>query len=233
MTSESARIPIDSVPPQISKPTQEIPATEVAQPPMQHPLPTGYVDAADLVLPEPEAALEQNETASPPAHARPSELLTGPSETVELVEPVEQTEPPIPQPQQDSKLPNSAPDFTEATPSPPRPAIESPPQTSAPELTSPEEPINTSIESEPRRPAEVMPPPVDIPTLADLPQPSPHQTEPVSAPTPVVQAVPEPPKNALPKEPRSVRPMTAASASIIGELTPRRRALSLFGLRRR
>ena len=56
LPSEAARIRVDSAPPQITMPMQELPTTEIASPSLQHPRPTGHVDTADLVLPESEAA---------------------------------------------------------------------------------------------------------------------------------------------------------------------------------
>ncbi|WP_395788805.1 hypothetical protein [Aquimonas sp.] len=80
---------------------------------------------------------------------------------------------------------------------------------------------------------QAMPPPLQMPALPAT-EPSPEAPAAPSA-TPAARrepptAAPQPPAESPP--PR-VRPLSANEASVIGPLTPRQRALTLFGLRRR
>lgn len=227
-TAESA--PLEPAPartesalPQIAETSQETPVTEAALPP-QHPRPTGLVEISDLILPEHEPAAEGNEPAPlppPPVKPPPTQMQSEP------------TEPPLAQPQENSAPTQAAVEFAEITPSPPRPETEQLRMATAPYLPTPLKAPKDSSASEPRSPVEAMPAQVDVPALPDLPLPAQREPEPAPVPPPVVQALQEPPTQSPHDETRSNRPMTAAEASIIGQLTPRRRALTIFGLRRR
>lgn len=215
---------------QIVEPSRETPVTEAAWPPLQHPRPAGLVEPSDLVLPEPEPAAERDELAPATAPAPPQPVQPAPTQVQ-----TEPTDPPLAQPRKVS-APTQAPvELAEVTPSPPRPEAEPVRVRVAPtpDLPAPQATPNDSSAPEPRAPVEAMPTPLEISALPDLPLPAPRQPEPTPAPAPVVQAVQEPPKHSPSADTRRIRPMTATAASIIGQLTPRRRALTIFGLRRR
>ena len=223
-TPEPAPTRPEPVPPQIAETLQEISVPETPRQSLQHPRPAGLVEVSDLILPEPEPATERMEpvpTPPPTAQLASTEVQTEPND------------PPVAQPQEYITPIKTPLEFAEVTPSPPRPQTEPVPRAAAAGLTVPQEAPNDSAAAAPRPAVEAMPAPVDVPALPDLPLPTPRRPEPAAVPPPVVQAVQEPPKHSPPAETRRNRPMTATEASIIGQLTPRRRALTIFGLRRR
>ncbi|SCX79601.1 hypothetical protein [Nitrosospira sp. Nsp13] len=116
---------------------------------------------------------------------------------------------------------------------------------------------NVALTSELRNPTELMPPPVSMPPLPGSMEPDTNalsSSQPIKAaekaarqsrrPTalPISEASRSPlsdtateifRSSVTDEARRSPRPMTAAAASVIGPLAPRRRAVTLFGLRRR
>lgn len=233
LETESRPTETESAPPQINSPTPQPPTSTVEPPSITHPRPTGFVDATDLVLPEPEVASEPEPAMRPVSNNKPENTHSEPDKTIEALEPDTPTDDPRPHRRTENEPDESTPEITELTTSPSQPVTELPPPVIEADPTPRSEPILSAVETETRQPTEVIPPPLEIPSLPDIAKPAAHQTQSEPSPAPVVQAVPEPSADNAAMETRSNRPMTAASASIIGELTPRRRALTLFGLRRR
>lgn len=183
--------------------------------------PIGFVDETDLVLPEPESTSDNNVVPSPP---RPHEPGLKP-DTNDLAE--EQSPP------QQSSTPNRVPIELNERELPMHPAVKPVSVSPEAELQVTEIPPSVTTASEVRPAVEALPPPIEVPAVP-IPNPpisAPRPLEPVSKPPP--QSLQQPQVQPEAEKPKRTRPMTAADASIIGPFTPRRRALTLFGLRRR
>jgi len=231
--TEPSQTGVESTPPQIIRPPQEPSTSEVDRLSIPHPRPTGFVDATDLVLPEPEVSTEPQPATRPLAKNELANTDSEPDKTIEAPEPAISTEVSRPHGQTENEPDKSTADVSKLTTSPLQPVTELPLPAIEADKTARLEPILSAVDTETRQPTEVMPPPLEVPSLPEAATPATQQTQTESSPPPVVQAVPEPSTDNAAVETRSNRPMTAASASIIGDLTPRRRALTLFGLRRR
>lgn len=207
---------------QIVETSQQTPVIEAAMPSAKHPWPTGLVEKSELILPEPEsvepAPKRDEPTSSPPLDSVPTRMQTEPAEAT-LAKP------------QEIRAPKQTPvEFSEVTPAPLRPKTE---PVTAPDLPGPRQTSGNFFATEPQPLVEAMPAPVEVPALPDLPLPPQHQPGPAPVPPPLVQVAQQPSNDIPLAEARRPRPMTANGASIIGQLTPRRRALTIFGLRRR
>ena len=219
---------------------QESPAVAAPQSVPEHPMPIGQVFGDDLVLPE-----QQNPVAEPVAETT-DQSQTATPDTGAFVEPVTPSETTTPliaefAPENPATrapdVPTAVPEAPFAdTPDPIHVAQESPqalfrldhqvePPKASPQPTENPEPAPVQL----AEPPELIVP--DLPAPAPLPEP-PAQTAP-PAPAPASPAPPQPMPEPATAQPRANRPMTAADASIIGPLPTRRRALTLFGNRRR
>ena len=237
------RDPVETVPvadpatTQAAAPIEQAP--EVAEPTLAtvHPMPVGHVSTEDLVLPEPpEAALpvpgdttevEQTKDSGNRSEVQPV-IPPEPELRADFV--TQQTETP------DAPVTPAVAEATVADMPKALPAEQGPPQELFrldPQVEPPTTPEPTQSQPDPIQIAE--PPKLVVP---DLPEP-----DPAPAPAPQTATTPPPPQPAntasepapapTPTQPRNNRPMTAAEASIIGPLPTRRRALTLFGNRRR
>jgi len=236
--SEATTLP-DLAPTQITETVPETLVTETQQPMTepQYPRPVGFVDSADLVLPDPEPALENNQAVPAPTLPKQPEPLVLQTEPAKLTsEPMAQpepTKPSIPLTQKNSVPTHTPVEFAEAAPLPPQPRAESIPAAPAPDLASQEQPASALPKVEPPATVEALPPRINVPPLPELPVSAPRQQKPKLPPEAKAKTEQVPPIQSPSVDTRHNRPMTAASASIIGQLSSRRRALSIFGLRRR
>lgn len=220
--------PVQTAAPPVPAPSEPAPAL----PPFPHPI--SHIAPDDLVLPDPvtdagDGPVQANPTPvpeRPAAAATPTRAEAAPTDPTSL-EPASTATPPA------SDALGTMP---EVTPFPPRPRADPTGADPAPEpVPAPNAQLETGPQLvKPRVPAEVTPPPVVAPALPDPPVVAPRQPVPASARQPVKIDEAEPRAEAsAPSSERRNRPMTAADASIVGPLTPRRRTVTLFGLRRR
>ena len=198
----------------------EVPITETNKPPQSLIRPVGYIDDSDLVLPESESATTNDALPTPPRpqEATKAQLL---SDVVEERSVITQNIKEVKNTPLEPKQIKPQQAHTDST----LLAVKSETLTTVEEATRP-------TQSEIHPVVEAVPPLAVAPAVPDSPRPAPHQ--PQTPPKPqAVQEVQNPPAQAESSKKKPSRPMTAAEASIIGPFTPRRRALTIFGLRRR
>lgn len=220
----------DPTPRAAEKPFTPEPVVDGARIEVQHPQPVGQISADDLVLPDPKDEAADIISATSPQPSAPAEP---PAPRIEQSGPV--LVDPAP-----TNIPDAADQLVQTdinTPSeahPPRPAPIAAPEIPAPALTTPPIEAKAPASAVETGPVEIMPPPVVVPALPDTPPVEvrqPDRSPTAAAQRPKQDETAQPPT--APTPPRQNRPTTARAASIIGPLTPRRQALTLFGLRRR
>ena len=218
---------------------QPVPKADPIDVSAEHPLPVGQVQSEDLVLPDepPKDAIHsadppEPKPAKPVEHAPPQAVAVEANEATADNHAI--AEPPSAKSQPDTTRPERTPIEVPQADIIDR-AVE-PAPINRPDPVA-DTPLVTAETAQTQTPAPVQlaePPKIVVPPLPEAaPQPQPVQsTAPASTPNSIEKPA-DPVAPPAPPSARTNRPMTAADASIIGPLPQRRRALTLFGNRRR